>query len=80
MLASAVKSFFAEVIKGVGANGSSITISKVSPSSIKMAIGELTLTFKAPSETKILPMMPSSTASNSMVALSVSISAKRSPD
>ena len=33
-----------------------------------------------PSATNNLPIMPSSTASNSIVALSVSISAKMSPD
>ena len=40
----------------------------------------LTLTAEVPSAIRILPMRPSSTASNSIVALSVSISAMTSPD
>ncbi len=40
----------------------------------------LTLTACAPSGTTTLPRVPSSTASTSMVALSVSISASTSPD
>ena len=44
------------------------------------AIGVFTLTFSVPSATRILPSTPSSTASTSMVALSVSISAITSPD
>ena len=40
----------------------------------------LTLTPCVPSGTRILPIRPSSTASNSIVALSVSISASTSPD
>src|SRR6185312_6646366 len=51
-----------------------------SPSASKVAMGELTFTPSLPSGTRILPMRPSSTASNSMVALSVSISARMSPD
>ena len=50
-----------------------------SPSSSSTAIGVLTFTPSVPSATRILPMVPSSTASNSIVALSVSISARRSP-
>ena len=50
-----------------------------SPSSTRTAIGVFTLTFSVPSAIRILPMMPSSTASNSIVALSVSISAMMSP-
>src|SRR5260370_27856764 len=45
-----------------------------------MAIGVLTATSLVPSGTRILPSVPSSTASTSMVALSVSISAMTSPD
>jgi hypothetical protein len=44
-----------------------------------MAIGVFTATSCAPSGTRILPSVPSSTASTSMVALSVSISAMTSP-
>ena len=51
-----------------------------SPSSSKTAIRALTLTPSLPSGTMILPIVPSSTASNSMVALSVSISAIISPE
>jgi len=40
----------------------------------------LTATSLVPSGTRILPSVPSSTASTSMVALSVSISAITSPD
>mgnify|MGYP003694193903 CR=1 FL=1 len=46
-----------------------------SPSPRIMAIGVLTATSLVPSGTRILPSVPSSTASTSMVALSVSISA-----
>src|SRR5262245_15537605 len=45
-----------------------------------MAIGVLTATSLVPSGTRIFPSVPSSTASTSMVALSVSISAMTSPD
>src|SRR5215207_6841995 len=51
-----------------------------SPSLSIMAIGVLTATSLVPSGTRILPSVPSSTASTSMVALSVSISAITSPD
>ena len=54
--------------------------SALSPSSSKTAMTSFTLTPSVPSATMILPMTPSSTASNSIVALSVSISAIRSPD
>ena len=43
-------------------------------------MGVLTATSLVPSGTRILPSVPSSTASTSMVALSVSISAMTSPD
>src|SRR5712692_4705136 len=51
-----------------------------SPSARIIAIGVLTATSAVPSGTRILPSVPSSTASTSMVALSVSISAMTSPD
>ena len=50
-----------------------------SPSDNSMAIGVLTATSAVPSGTRILPKVPSSAASTSMVALSVSISAMTSP-
>src|SRR4249919_293437 len=51
-----------------------------SPSPAKIAIGVPTFTPSEPSGTRILAILPSSTASNSIVALSVSISARISPD
>src|SRR5215470_12903717 len=51
-----------------------------SPSARIIAIGVLTATSLVPSGTRILPSVPSSTASTSIVALSVSISAITSPD
>ena len=51
-----------------------------SPSSSRIAIGALTDTPSVPEGTSIFPNTPSSTASTSMVALSVSISARTSPD
>src|SRR5690606_14408842 len=53
--------------------------SRLSPSCTSTAIGVLTFTPCAPASTRILPSVPSSTASTSMVALSVSISAITSP-
>src|SRR5712691_13703 len=50
-----------------------------SPSDRISAIGVLTATSAVPAGTKILPSVPSSTASTSIVALSVSISAITSP-
>ena len=50
-----------------------------SPSASIVAIGLFTFTFSLPSATIIWPITPSSTASNSIVALSVSISAMISP-
>src|SRR5215471_14968111 len=58
----------------------SVNAEASSPSPKIMAIGVLTATSLVPSGTKILPSVPSSTASTSMVALSVSISAITSPD
>ena len=51
-----------------------------SPSPASSAIGRPTFTPSVPSGTRILAILPSSTASNSIVALSVSISARMSPD
>ncbi len=51
-----------------------------SPGSTSTAITSLTFTPSVPPGTRILPRTPSSTASTSMVALSVSISAITSPD
>ena len=45
-----------------------------------VAIGVLTATSAVPSGINILPSVPSSVASTSIVALSVSISAMTSPD
>ncbi|MGY4359240.1 hypothetical protein ACVW0J_005733 [Bradyrhizobium sp. i1.7.7] len=45
-----------------------------------VAIGVFTATSAVPSGIRILPSVPSSVASTSMVALSVSISAMTSPD
>src|SRR5690606_3627471 len=50
-----------------------------SPSSRRTAMTALTFTPSVPSATTSFPTVPSSTASTSMVALSVSISAIRSP-
>ena len=57
----------------------SLSAEASSPSARIMAIGVLTATSAVPSGTRILPSVPSSTASTSMVALSVSISAITSP-
>src|SRR3954451_22256415 len=58
----------------------SVIVEASSPSPKIMAMGVLTATSLVPSGTRILPSVPSSTASPSMVALSVSISAMTSPD
>src|SRR6056297_14457 len=63
-----------------GAGAAVSMSSALSPSSSSTAMGVFTFTPSLPSATRILPMVPSSTASNSMVALSVSISARRSPE
>ena len=57
----------------------SLTVAAFSPSLRISAIGVLTGTSLVPSGTRILPSVPSSIASTSMVALSVSISAITSP-
>src|SRR6185437_15285145 len=51
-----------------------------SPSPARIAMGAPTFTPSLPSGTRIFAILPSSTASNSIVALSVSISARMSPD
>ncbi len=56
------------------------TAERSSPSSVITAIGVLTATFSVPSGTRIRASVPSSTASTSIVALSVSISAMTSPE
>ena len=61
------------------AAGSPIFLLVELSSPLKVAIAEFTFTPSVPSETKSFSIIPSSTASNSMVALSVSISARRSP-
>ncbi len=63
-----------------GDNFTSLIADSSSPSLKITAIGVLTATSSVPSGTRILPSVPSSTASTSMVALSVSISAITSPD
>ena len=65
---------------GAGAVEVSAASGTSSPSSTRMAMAVFTLTPSVPSSTRILPMIPSSTASNSIVALSVSISAMMSPE
>src|SRR5436305_2216532 len=58
---------------------STLSVAASSPSAKIIAIGVLTATSLVPSGTRILPSVPSSTASTSIVALSVSISATTSP-
>src|SRR6056297_1950204 len=68
-------------VSGAAAFAVSLSMSSaLSPSSRSTAMGVLTFTPSVPSGIRILPMVPSSTASNSIVALSVSISARRSPE
>src|SRR6185312_17438859 len=78
---AAAISFIAEGMSAAGAGAAALgTVSALSPSSSSTAIGAFTFTPSLPSGTSILPMIPSSTASNSIVALSVSISARMVPD
>src|SRR6185369_9903577 len=70
----------ASVLRGASAFLPSLIADLSSPSARITAIGVLTATSAVPSGTKILPSVPSSAASTSMVALSVSISAMMSPD
>ena len=72
--ASAAAAGAAALAAGAAASGTA------SPSSTMMPIGWLTCTPSVPSPTRMRPRMPSSTASTSIVALSVSISAMMSPD
>ena len=60
-------------------HGERLVASALSPSASSTAIGVLTFTPCVPSATKISSTVPSSTASTSIVALSVSISAITSP-
>jgi hypothetical protein len=60
---------------GAGAGLAAAKAEASSPSSSSRAIGALTATPWVPAGTRILPIVPSSTASSSIVALSVSISA-----
>ncbi len=71
--------FSGELVRGTG-GGLDLISPTFSPSPRITAIGVLTKTSSVPSATRILPSVPSSTASTSMVALSVSISARMSPD
>ena len=71
--------FTASLIDCIAA-GMSEPLPGFSPSPSSTAIGWLTFTPSVPSGTRILPIRPSSTASNSIVALSVSISARMSPE
>ena len=70
-------SFFGSSAFGAGFAAGASTLS---PSPAKIAIGVPTFTPSDPSATRIFATVPSSTASNSIVALSVSISARMSPD
>jgi hypothetical protein len=63
---------------GAGA-AAGAAVGTASPCSTRIAIGSFTFTPSVPSATRILPSTPSSTASTSIVALSVSISAITSP-
>ncbi len=56
-----------------------ILMPALSPSASSTAMGVFTLTPSVPAWIRILPSVPSSTASTSIVALSVSISAITSP-
>lgn len=64
---------------GFESSGGISRLDMSSPSSARTAIRVPTLTFLLPSGAKILAMIPSSCASTSMVALSVSISRSTSP-
>src|SRR6185312_3522655 len=63
-----------------GAGAGAFASAALSPSVRSTAMTALTFTLSVPSGTTILPILPSSTASTSMVALSVSISAITSPE
>src|SRR5580658_2052353 len=67
-------------VEGASAGGAAFAAwSTLSPSPAITAIATLTATFSVPSGTRIRASVPSSTASTSIVALSVSISASTSP-
>ncbi len=82
--AAGVASAFGSVASAFGDVGADdVTLSAAdgsSPSRSRTAIGSLTGTPSVPSAISSFPITPSSTASISIVALSVSISASRSPD
>ena len=63
-----------------GRSGAGRVRHRLAARSTRMAIGALTCTPSVPSPTRMRPSTPSSTASTSIVALSVSISAITSPD
>ena len=65
---------------GSGVSVPLVEADALSPSAFSVAITVPTFTPSVPSATAMLAIVPSSTASNSIVALSVSISASRSPD
>ncbi len=68
-------------VAGAGdVDGAALRSPTSSPSSASIAISAPTATFSVPSLTRMAAMTPSSTASNSIVALSVSISAIISPE
>src|SRR4029077_15847736 len=65
---------------GAAAAGALARSAALSPSASYIRIGVFTATSAVPSGTRMLPSVPSSVASTSIVALSVSISAMTSPD
>src|SRR3569623_3175351 len=81
LAAFSVSAAFCGGATGAGAPGAgAFTSAARAPSCSSTAITELTFTLSVPSGTMILPILPSSTASTSIVALSVSISAMTSPE
>ncbi len=77
--ASAFSSSFAGAASAAAPPPAGATLPASSPSSAKVAITVPTATPSVPSSTWMCAITPSSTASNSIVALSVSISAMMSP-
>ena len=65
---------------GAAAGSAGLASEAASPSPFSRAMGVFTFTPSVPSGTRMASTTPSSTASTSMVALSVSISAITSPD
>ncbi len=62
-----------------GPAGAGAAAGGASPGAVRRAIGWFTFTPAVPAGTRVRPRIPSSTASTSIVALSVSISAMMSP-